>query len=679
MWKNGYEVDVFSRKARVPTQVQVGVDGEVIFEVGTGVTPTLATTGTHFGSSFGAKSGGGFWASLGSYAHTSSYYPGWYTEKRYRVLNLEQELAANQQLTWQQVNDLYTHIHDEHYTLGALPAALIGLTATFLTQGAGASLMGSVMGSGSTAATGAAASTAVSAGATAAATSGLGFTFATGALQEAISYSASLTAMNMANGVMNGELANPVAGFSVRNLAVQMVSIGATDALSGCDMLKDLQASLTLEEDTRRLLAGITAHTAAQSAIGGEDLGRALLYNAVSQTATWQMGRWMHGTGIAYKHGKIANAERYLRHAFAGAASGAITGAILDREVMWQKALSGAVGAISGELIGDAFAAAHEADHKEFDALSDNPELVERGVYFAQMGAAVGAGLFGLDPEIAGSTGGLAAEKNAFFIPLIMVGLAAYEAYETYNIYQKEGPVAALKHAGFALAVGVAGGAAVKVTAKVGGKFITKAYPSAEAAWRAVLADNPLLGRVVAWVSEKGSRAFEKVAAADAAASRAILAPVVKKLVVKAERVGIEKTFKSLSGKIYETPVEWTAPVGTKQTYRVWQRTDIDWRLVRTKGEPSHRGKTNLQAAREHGIAPQMTDGKFARIHHTGQRNQGPLVEATSRLHGDDGNAMRILHNQFPGKSKHPEFPVDHGKWGRERSSYWKWRAENVN
>ncbi len=104
-------------------------------------------------------------------------------------------------------------------------------------------------------------------------------------LQRAISYSASLTAMNMANGVMNGELANPLAGFSVRNLAVQMASYGATDALSNSRWMKDLQASLKIEEDTRKLLAGITAHTAAQSAIGGQDLGRALVYNLTTQSA----------------------------------------------------------------------------------------------------------------------------------------------------------------------------------------------------------------------------------------------------------------------------------------------------------------------------------------------------------------------------------------------------------
>ncbi len=281
------------------------------------------------------------------------------------------------------------------------------------------------------------------------------------------------------------------------------------------------------------------------------------------------------------------------------------------------------------------------------------------------MGAAVGAGLFGLDANIAATTGGLAAEKNAFFIPLIMVGLAAYEAYETYDIYRKEGPVAALKHAGFALAVGVAGGAAVKVTAKVGGKFITKAYPSAEAAWRAVLADNPMLGRVASWVSEKGSHAFERVAAADAAASKAILEPVLKKF----EKKQIANTWPN---KYWKTRKDYTFH---GQTNKVYQRDDL---IDLARIDPDT-GFTNAQLMRMK-RAPIGPDNRPINVHHGDQTQASALFEMTERMHQKYYKTLHIWTDKSVSTTGRAEVlpKIDRGKFNKWRGEYWVKRLEEM-
>ncbi|MFD2876034.1 hypothetical protein ACFTAO_08805 [Paenibacillus rhizoplanae] len=47
--------------------------------------------------------------------------------------------------------------------------------------------------------------------------------------------------------------------------------------------------------------------------------------------------------------------------------------------------------------------------------------------------------------------------------------------------------------------------------------------------------------------------------------------------------------------------VPWTAirPKGTKQTYAVYQRNDIDWDYVRNAGDANFIGKTNADAAKK--------------------------------------------------------------------------------
>lgn len=127
--------------------------------------------------------------------------------------------------------------------------------------------------------------------------------------------------------------------------------------------------------------------------------------------------------------------------------------------------------------------------------------------------------------------------------------------------------------------------------------------------------------------------------------------------------------------------MHWTAPNGTKQTYKVHQRDDINWDHVRTnpKGPREFVGKTNTEAALS-GFRPELEDGNFVSLHHVGQNAIGPLVETSTKLHDFNFNnkeAFKVLHNQFSGK-KHPDFPVNHDhKWKSDVREYWKWRINS--
>jgi len=163
-----------------------------------------------------------------------------------------------------------------------------------------------------------------------------------------------------------------------------------------------------------------------------------------------------------------------------------------------------------------------------------------------------------------------------------------------------------------------------------------------------------------------------------AKANPSLLPAPEKRLLLTDQRknVSIDKKF-SFDPKIFDKNVKWQAPKGTQQNYTVYQRNDIDWNMVRTKGHPQYTGTTNLEAARK-GIAPQMKDGHLVNLHHIGQNGKGPLVEVSTRLHNKNNpQAFKALHNQFQGQT-HPIHPVQRGSFNKDRTEYWKWRARNV-
>ena len=122
-------------------------------------------------------------------------------------------------------------------------------------------------------------------------------------------------------------------------------------------------------------------------------------------------------------------------------------------------------------------------------------------------------------------------------------------------------------------------------------------------------------------------------------------------------------------------PIEWAAPKGTYQTYKVYQRNDINWNQVRTSGPRGYIGRTNEEAAKV-GLAPQLSDGNFVTLHHLGQDSRGGLVEASTRYHGVGKSGQDVLHGVYGKNKPNPEFPVDHKTWVKESKEYWKNRVK---
>jgi hypothetical protein len=111
----------------------------------------------------------------------------------------------------------------------------------------------------------------------------------------------------------------------------------------------------------------------------------------------------------------------------------------------------------------------------------------------------------------------------------------------------------------------------------------------------------------------------------------------------------------------------------------VWQRTDIDWNMVRTnpKGAGEFVGRTNREAAQA-GFAPELRDGSFATLHHINQNGLGNLVEASTRYHGFQSSSHGVIHGIWGRNKGHPTNPVDRLKFDQDRKAYWKARVGEI-
>jgi len=119
---------------------------------------------------------------------------------------------------------------------------------------------------------------------------------------------------------------------------------------------------------------------------------------------------------------------------------------------------------------------------------------------------------------------------------------------------------------------------------------------------------------------------------------------------------------------------------GTGFTYKVYQRNDIDWNIVRTTGAKKGRGLTNVQAAEKYGLAPILNDGYVATLHHSQQRSVGPLFEASTRYHNISNAKKGPLH---PYKGQlNPFNPMDSNTRGLfqkvDSIEYWKARGRDA-
>lgn len=163
---------------------------------------------------------------------------------------------------------------------------------------------------------------------------------------------------------------------------------------------------------------------------------------------------------------------------------------VLSEEAITQ-GLSGAVGAITGEVLADLYI---DGKGKPVEDLSSNE--VKIGELFSQVGSVFIAAVSDLDPTTASHSAGISVQENAFFIPLLVAGATVYEAYDVYQTYQNEGAEAALTQLGISVVAGACGGVVLKVGGKAVGKVIQKAYPSIEVAFQAIINDNPCLKSV---------------------------------------------------------------------------------------------------------------------------------------------------------------------------------------
>ncbi len=107
------------------------------------------------------------------------------------------------------------------------------------------------------------------------------------------------------------------------------------------------------------------------------------------------------------------------------------------------------------------------------------------------------------------------------------------------------------------------------------------------------------------------------------------------------------------NNKYFTRSVEYNAGKdGTGFTYKVYQRGDFNWDMVRTKGAKKGRGLTNAEASAKYGLAPIVDGaGSVATLHHSQQKGVGPLYEASTRYH-NIANAKRAPLHPYKGKIK---------------------------
>ncbi len=120
-------------------------------------------------------------------------------------------------------------------------------------------------------------------------------------------------------------------------------------------------------------------------------------------------------------------------------------------------------------------------------------------------------------------------------------------------------------------------------------------------------------------------------------------------------RLKVIRTFPN--NKTFTRVVEFQASAdGTGLKYRVYQRNDIDWDLVRTRGAKIGIGYTNLEAAVNFGCTPVLSDGYLTNLHHSQQKCIGPLFEVSTRYHYIANINRAPLHPYK--RKKHPYFPM---------------------
>lgn len=176
-------------------------------------------------------------------------------------------------------------------------------------------------------------------------------------------------------------------------------------------------------------------------------------------------------------------------------------------------ALAGSLGALVATTVADGFASVvHEKiedlrtegyNRSEAEVLLK--EHLETGVAMGRLTAGTVALLMGQDVDVAISTAHTATEHNCLpAIPfLISAGMVIWTAYDVYDAYQQGGIEAAIEALVIQGVLAATGAGAFKLAGKL--------YPTAKAAWKAVLKENKLLQSMVDKASTAGQKVVAKV------------------------------------------------------------------------------------------------------------------------------------------------------------------------
>lgn len=528
--------------------------------------------------------------------------------------------------------------------------------------------------------------------------SGAGVTMGSAGLKYLICAAATSFAQT---GDLESTVKNLASNQSLRGLAISIASAGLTHKLGEVLEIPLETKSLELMDHlkTEGLQAGVS--TAMNLALSNEDAGDILRRGALSFAGSVAGSYGAAHIGDWYK--ETNHQETYTLHKVLHSLNGGAMGFVMNGTA--EGFISGAIGAAVTETILEARndylaeKAITRMEEAKKDGTLSNPEKIKEinaavkedlasELRTAQLSSAAIAALLGQDATLASHIGGVAGTHNwePTIGTVITLGLAAWGAYEVYDTYRTHGPEAAIQQLVVMGIVTIATAGTATIAYKIGGAV----YPSAAAAWSALISNYPKYGQVIAKITgSKAAQTLGKAKELYGAANEKFAATVEKvgwkssqtKVMPKAAEAEDALTasrFQSVSGNINETPITWTAPTGTGQTYKIWQRNDIDWNHVRTAGPKTYIGKTNAEAARA-GCAPQLPDGHFSTLHHIAQNNRGPLVEASRRYHGVDRRVAGhdTIHSLYGKKVAHPTNPVDHYIFGKETAAYWRGRVAN--
>jgi len=182
--------------------------------------------------------------------------------------------------------------------------------------------------------------------------------------------------------------------------------------------------------------AGVSAGV--NTAVNGGDLGRNLA-NSLRTAAVITLGAQVAGEiGLATREGDLNYVANKIAHAALRAAMG---------EALSGDPVAGAIGAVVGEMTAEAVVKTflhHQlanpedlknlTDEESRQLAADLDRLKATGVDLGKLSAGLAAAFTGKDIDTAATTGGNAAENNAFvLIPIILElmdkGLQAYDTY----------------------------------------------------------------------------------------------------------------------------------------------------------------------------------------------------------------------------------------------------------